>query len=235
MRPCWYMVLHSIAHYISFFTKDRILKEWVRHWVNMDNIPPGAIVVFQRCVHLSLSRCLIIIWKLHSVGRKLSQTSLWLTSHFWYKQVGRRNLKSYLLVVIVTKDSDVELSCFLWSAPEQTVEKTFGTPVIWNAIEFITTSLQWIVLNWHSRYSNTRYSATWLYEFIIITVRWNGYLVDYENQILSDCQISNHVNSTRERSENHMHTRGLTGIGIPIIKIRRSQDCLIFIMGPLYM
>ena len=41
----------------------------------------------------------------------------------------------------LTKASDAELWCFLWSAPEQTVEQTIKTPVIWDAIVFIMTSL----------------------------------------------------------------------------------------------
>ena len=39
--------------------------------------------------------------------------------------------------------STVELWCFLWHAPEQTVEQTIGTPVIWDTIALIITSLQW--------------------------------------------------------------------------------------------
>ena len=31
-----------------------------------------------------------------------------------------------------TKASDTELWCFLWSSPEQTVEQTIETPVIWH-------------------------------------------------------------------------------------------------------
>ena len=42
-----------------------------------------------------------------------------------------------------TKASD-ELSCFLWSAPEQTVKQTIETLVIWDAIALIMTSLLWI-------------------------------------------------------------------------------------------
>ena len=45
--------------------------------------------------------------------------------------------------VILTKASDAELWCFLWSAPEQTVEQTMETPVIWDAIALIMTSLCW--------------------------------------------------------------------------------------------
>ena len=42
----------------------------------------------------------------------------------------------------LTKASDAELRCFLWSTPEQTVEQTTETPVIWDAIAVIITSLQ---------------------------------------------------------------------------------------------
>ena len=41
----------------------------------------------------------------------------------------------------LTKASDTELWCFLWSAPEQTVEYTIDAPVIWDAIALITTAL----------------------------------------------------------------------------------------------
>ena len=41
----------------------------------------------------------------------------------------------------LTKASDAELWYFLWSAPEQTVEQTINTPVIWDAIALIMTSL----------------------------------------------------------------------------------------------
>ena len=33
----------------------------------------------------------------------------------------------------LTKAIDAELWCFLWSAPEQTLEQTIDTPVIWDA------------------------------------------------------------------------------------------------------
>ena len=41
----------------------------------------------------------------------------------------------------LTKTSDAELWCFLWYAPEQTVKWTIMTPVIWDAIKLIMTSL----------------------------------------------------------------------------------------------
>ena len=46
----------------------------------------------------------------------------------------------------LTKASDAELWCFLWSAPEQTVEQTIETPVIWDAIALIMTSVMNITL-----------------------------------------------------------------------------------------
>ena len=41
----------------------------------------------------------------------------------------------------LTKASGADLWCFLWSAPEQTVQQTIETPVIWDAIVHIITSL----------------------------------------------------------------------------------------------
>ena len=45
----------------------------------------------------------------------------------------------------LTKASDAELWCILWSVPEQTVEQTIETLVIWDAFALIMTSLlrQW--------------------------------------------------------------------------------------------
>ena len=46
-------------------------------------------------------------------------------------------------MVSLTKTSDSELWCFLWSAPEQMVEQTIETPVIWDAIALLKTALLW--------------------------------------------------------------------------------------------
>ena len=43
----------------------------------------------------------------------------------------------------LTKASDKELWCFLWSATEQTVESVIKTLVIWDAIVLIMTSVLW--------------------------------------------------------------------------------------------
>ena len=41
----------------------------------------------------------------------------------------------------LTEASDLELWWFLWSAHEQTVEQTIHTPVIWDSVALIMTSL----------------------------------------------------------------------------------------------
>ena len=41
-----------------------------------------------------------------------------------------------------TKAHDGELWCLLWSTPEQTVEQTIDTPVIWDAIVLIIASMK---------------------------------------------------------------------------------------------
>ena len=51
--------------------------------------------------------------------------------------------------VPLTKASDAELWCFIWSVPEQTVMQRIRTPVIWDAIAFIMTSLKLIDLLRH--------------------------------------------------------------------------------------
>ena len=54
------------------------------------------------------------------------------TGPFWGECTGHR-------WITLTNASDTEL-CFLWSAPEQTVELTIETPVIWDAIALTMTS-----------------------------------------------------------------------------------------------
>ena len=44
----------------------------------------------------------------------------------------------------LTKANDAEVWCFLWPAPEQTVQQTLKTLVIWDAIAIIMASLYWL-------------------------------------------------------------------------------------------
>ena len=58
---------------------------------------------------------------------------------FWGESTGHRWIP-------LTKATDAELWSFLWSAPEQMVEQTIETPVIWDAISLIMTTLQWLLM-----------------------------------------------------------------------------------------
>ena len=56
------------------------------------------------------------------------------TGPLWYLFNGHRWIP-------LPKASDAELWCFLWSAPEQTIEQTNETPVIWDDNAPIMTTL----------------------------------------------------------------------------------------------
>ena len=56
------------------------------------------------------------------------------TGPLWGESTGHRWIP-------LTKDSDAELWCFLWSAPKQIVEQTLETPVILDVTAVIMTSL----------------------------------------------------------------------------------------------
>ena len=52
------------------------------------------------------------------------------TGPLWGESTGHR-------WILLTKASDTELLCFLWSATEQTIEQTIDTVMIWDAIALI--------------------------------------------------------------------------------------------------
>ena len=54
------------------------------------------------------------------------------TGPLWGESTGRRRF-------LLTKASDTEFLCFLWSVPEQTVEQTIEKPVIWDAMALLMT------------------------------------------------------------------------------------------------
>ena len=58
--------------------------------------------------------------------------------------------------ISLTTASDAELWCFLWSAPEQTIEQTLETPVIWDVSALIMTSPYCIIC-----YNHTTCSTVW--------------------------------------------------------------------------
>ena len=57
-----------------------------------------------------------------------------ITDPLWGESTGQRRIP-------LTKATDAYLWCFLWSAHEQTVEQVIETPVIWDVIALIKTSL----------------------------------------------------------------------------------------------
>ena len=56
------------------------------------------------------------------------------TGPLWGEFIGHRWIP-------LTNASDTELWCLLWSAPEQTIEQTIETLVIWDAIVLIMASM----------------------------------------------------------------------------------------------
>ena len=53
--------------------------------------------------------------------------NIFFTGPWWGESTGRQWIP-------LTKASDAELWCFIWCTPEQTIEHTVETPVIWDAI-----------------------------------------------------------------------------------------------------
>ena len=75
----------------------------------------------------------------HWLRQRLGFTSMMISSNgnifcftvpLWWESTGHR-------LIPLTKASDAELWCFLWSVPEQTVKQTIETPVIWDVIMLI--------------------------------------------------------------------------------------------------
>ena len=60
----------------------------------------------------------------------------------------------------LTKASDAELWCFLGYAPQQTVEQTIETSVIWDTIALIMTSLYWNNMTTSQWRHNERYGVS---------------------------------------------------------------------------
>ena len=57
-----------------------------------------------------------------------------ITGPLWGESTGHR-------WILLTKASDADLWCFLWSVPEKTVEQIIEMPVTWDATGLIMTSL----------------------------------------------------------------------------------------------
>ena len=78
----------------------------------------------------------------------------------------------------LTNISDAELWCFLWSAPERTVEQTTETSVIWVAIALIMTSIwRHAICNHHDDVNRLAHikrtlMSWWVQLFLARTKQW---------------------------------------------------------------
>ena len=80
-------------------------------------------------IHMFGDWDLLTHWSIGLFNKKIRVTGpLWgeSTGHRWFP---------------LTKASDAGLWCFLWSPPEQAVKQTIETPVIWDAIALILTTV----------------------------------------------------------------------------------------------
>ena len=96
------------------------------------------------CVLCSMIHVTLMTW---SNGSIFSVTGLlWgeSTSHWWISSPKSQWYRTLVFSLICT--SDAELWCFLWSAPQQTVEQTNEMLVIWDAIALIMTFLLCVLL-----------------------------------------------------------------------------------------
>ena len=93
-------------------------------------ISPVFITVSTR--YICGNRPLLLFWG-HNVMTSSSGKTFALLA-LWGESIGQRWIP-------VTKAGVAELWYFLWSAPEQTVEQTIETPVIWDAMALSMTSL----------------------------------------------------------------------------------------------
>ena len=71
----------------------------------------------------------------------------------------------------LTTVSDAKLWCFLWSAPAQTVWVNHRTPVIWNAISLILTSMWWSLIILQSRFLPALWMPLFFHKQIMLLIR----------------------------------------------------------------
>ena len=107
-------------------------------WRNMSKFQRGRTILNMNLVTLrdiTIRPCIIYLTVLvHSWWRHQMETFSAFLALFCGEFADHRCISR-------TKSSDAELWCFRWSAPEPTVEQTMATPVIWDAIALIMTSL----------------------------------------------------------------------------------------------
>ena len=87
--------------------------------------------MYLHCNGMVPNRSQAIIW---TKGGHANENIFHITGPLWGEATGDRWIP-------LTKASDAEFWCFLWSAPEQTFKQTIEMQVIWDVIVPIVTSL----------------------------------------------------------------------------------------------
>ena len=114
-------------------------------WANISPNTHFQLKLFSRVdIHglkTKIASFIVIILQSNKIMTSSNGSLFRVTGNLWGEFTGRQWIP-------LTEANDAELWCFLWSGPEQTVEKTIKTPVIWNAIMLNMRSLQchWSVL-----------------------------------------------------------------------------------------
>ena len=124
------LLFKCVAHYEPFLSSGTVshnmVKCWCHHFVNSDanadNVHPGDPTTGM------------------DAGNYCDDVIKWKHLPRYWPFVRGIHRSQWILR---TKASDVELWCFLWSAPEWTVEKKIVKLMIWDAIAPIMTSLEW--------------------------------------------------------------------------------------------
>ena len=113
----------SVRLYLCKTTRLSWTCKLTRKWIQLPTSPLCSTVATSTLGGIQLAR-----WR-HSNGNIFR-----VTGPLWGESTGHRWIP-------LTKASDAGLWCFLWSAPKQTLEQTTKTPIIWDPIALIMTSL----------------------------------------------------------------------------------------------
>ena len=147
------------AKYAEFCQYTWRIIRWLRTWGNSCRLQLAAFIpgkLSWKCIHIFANRHLLIVLYRrfhkcynndHSIRMAyckicrilyrmtaLNGNIFGVTGHMWSESTGHQ-------LIPHTKSSDGELWCFLWPAPEQTVEQTIEVLVNWDSIVFMMSSL----------------------------------------------------------------------------------------------
>ena len=132
-------IFRVTGHLCGEFTGSRwieVLKLWSFLWPVPGEFPTQRPVTRSFDVFLDLR-----------LNKRLSKQSWgwWFETQSWslWRQCNGEGKNTGHRWTSHTKASDAELWSFLWSAHDQTDEQIIETPVIWDAMALIMTSLQW--------------------------------------------------------------------------------------------